>query len=90
MKTCAEIHRLVATGEVEEVGWLPRLSIRLHLMMCVNCRRYRDQLRLLGRWARQAWGPRPGDEVVLDRLRATILTNLPDTSPAGDGDGLTP
>ncbi len=90
MRTCEEIHRLVATGAIEDAGWPEQLSIKLHLMMCVNCRRYREQLRLLAGWARRAWGPRPGDEAVLDRLRQTILTDLPDTSDPGGSDNLTP
>jgi len=83
MLTCREVHRLVATGEIENASPWKKLSLRLHLMMCVNCRRYGEQLRLLAGLAQTAFGPRPGDEVILDRLQHSILAGLPDAGGEG-------
>ncbi|MFH1843535.1 MAG: hypothetical protein ABIF77_10055 [bacterium] len=83
MLTCREVHRLVATGEIENAGLWQKLSLRLHLMMCVNCRRYGAQLEQLSHLARTAFGPRPGDEAILDRLRHSILAGLPDAGGEG-------
>ncbi len=47
MKTCREVHRLVAAGYDRELGWGERVQIRLHLAICDACRRFDRQMRLL-------------------------------------------
>ena len=40
MLNCKEVSRLVASGELERVGWARKLELRMHMMMCKYCRLY--------------------------------------------------
>ena len=43
---------MVSDGTADEAGFLARLSLRFHLVMCAHCRRFRRQIEALGRAAR--------------------------------------
>ncbi len=71
MLKCREIHSL---GDAYVDGCLPwrtRVSLRLHILMCVHCRRYLSQLAALLRAFRHVHPPASADEVdaVMARLR---------------------
>jgi hypothetical protein len=59
MFSCREVHQLVATGDHEDLGFMMRLKLRLHVMMCVHCARYVAQLKTLGEQARRLLGRLP-------------------------------
>ncbi len=48
MLTCKEVSKLIASDALEQAGLLKRMTVRLHLLMCVNCRRFASQLRKIG------------------------------------------
>jgi hypothetical protein len=59
MPSCREVTRLLASGEVEISPAVQRILtrlhlLRLHLLMCDDCRRYSRELRQLGETAREA------------------------------------
>lgn len=78
MLRCREVTHIVASGEVERLGWRQRMQLRLHLMMCVHCRRYLDQLATIGRLARRVWGPQSTDPGRLARLERRVLAAVHD------------
>lgn len=47
MLTCKDASRLVSEGLERPLGFRERWSLRLHLWLCDNCRRFERQLRLL-------------------------------------------
>jgi hypothetical protein len=47
MRTCKEVHRLVAEGLDRKLGFADRVSTRLHLVICNNCRRFTRQMKFL-------------------------------------------
>ena len=67
---CKEVARQLASDEAGAT-WKFRLLLRLHLFLCVKCRRYKDQLEIIGKAARNLWAQPPEDE-ALDRLRDRI------------------
>ena len=77
MMKCREISRLVASEGATELGLFKRLELRIHLLMCHHCRRYFEQIRGLGRGARElaAQDPCPPERLVeiereiVDRVR---------------------
>ncbi len=73
MLSCKEVMRRIATDEFAEAGWLQRLGLRFHLLMCRHCRCYQKQLRALGAGARDRWGSFPEDPATLERLEQKIL-----------------
>lgn len=47
MITCREVSRLVSDSQERELPFRQRIAMRIHLFLCVFCRRFRDQLALL-------------------------------------------
>lgn len=62
---------MLASDEAAERGWLRRLGLFVHLLMCDKCRRYKAQIEKLGQAARELWQP-PADATIT-RLRDSIL-----------------
>ena len=53
LPTCKEVSRLTSQAMDENLPWTKRLGMRLHLMMCVWCRRNSEQLQLVRDLARK-------------------------------------
>ncbi len=84
MMTCKEVAKLVASDEFKEASWGRRMGLRLHLLMCSDCRRYAKQLRALGVYARNRWGPQTEDSDTLQRIEREIFErSKPKGPPAG-------
>lgn len=73
MPSCREVADALAGDDVERRGALERLLIRWHLFRCRDCRRYLEQLRAIGRGARDAFRSPAEHSAALDRLRERIL-----------------
>jgi len=76
MLKCKQVTHLVASDEITSLSWWGRWQVRLHLLMCVHCRRYVRQVRAIGRAARELWGAPPVDEKERERLEREILSHL--------------
>ena len=51
--TCKETTRLVSQGLDRELAFGERVALRLHLAICLGCRRAGSQMRLLRRAVRE-------------------------------------
>ena len=71
--SCKEVSRLVASDELATAGVVKRLRIRLHLFFCKQCRRYAEQLRIIGTAARQKMRNLAGDTDTIGSLEKSIL-----------------
>jgi hypothetical protein len=47
MMSCREAHRLVIEGQDRKLGFAERLAVRVHLLLCIACRRFAAQMDLL-------------------------------------------
>jgi hypothetical protein len=52
MLRCNEVTRLCASEDIRGAPWRTRIAVRLHLVMCRNCRRYVRELARIGAAAR--------------------------------------
>lgn len=68
---CREVTRQLASDE-SPATMRGRLLAGLHLFLCTKCRRYKDQLEMIGRTARKLL-KRPRDDEALARLQDRIL-----------------
>ena len=75
MLNCKEVSRLVSSGELEIAGAIKRLRARFHLLMCRECRRYADQLRIIGIAARDKIRSLVPDRETVSRLEKSILND---------------
>lgn len=71
MLSCRDVTHLTASGELERAGWLMRVRVRLHRLMCRHCRAYARQLRLFSDLFRGTT-PEPADEAFAERIDRTI------------------
>lgn len=78
MISCKEVARLVASDEYEEAGWMTRLAVRAHLLMCAECRFYVAQIQAIGKTARSLLTDRrdSGELVIIQRLENAILKDI--------------
>jgi hypothetical protein len=60
MRTCKEVHRLVAESMDRRVGFVERIVMHAHLAICRHCRKFTRQMKFL-RVALQRY---PGDDGV--------------------------
>jgi hypothetical protein len=70
---CKEVSRIVASDELENLGMVKRLRTRFHLLICRECRRYAEQLRIIGAAARNKVRNLISDEESVTRLEKSIL-----------------
>lgn len=54
MLTCREASHLVSQNQDRPLSFNERLGLRIHLWMCVNCRRFERQIGLMRRLLRQS------------------------------------
>lgn len=79
MLTCRQASQLVSESQERALGRRERWGLRLHLWMCVSCRRFERQIRLLRRALRrlarldesEAQGPDLTPE-ARERIRKTL------------------
>ncbi len=74
MLTCSEVAKSISSDDYLTAGFFKRFGIRLHLLMCRYCSRYRDQLRALAAKLRAVKEEVPRSEIeaassrVIERL----------------------
>ena len=78
MLKCKEVSRTIASDELAAADWRRRLSFKLHLLMCRHCRRYAHQIQSIGDAAKQIFSDEPTDLESRERLRISILAQIPD------------
>ncbi len=76
MMKCKEISHLIASGSAEDLGFMKRLELRLHLMMCRHCQGYADQIKALGDGARRMIGAREPSSEELQKLENEICEKI--------------
>ena len=87
MPNCKEVVRLIASDELADAVWLDRALVRLHLLMCRDCRGYEAQLRAIGAAAREGWDSGVADRASFEKLQSSILKRCLDASEEDIEDG---
>jgi hypothetical protein len=72
---CKEVSRIVASDELASLGVMKRLRTRMHLLICRECRRYAEQLRIIGAAARGKMRSLVRDTDTITRLEKSILND---------------
>lgn len=73
MLKCKEVSHIIS--EDLPLGLWGRMMLKMHLLMCVHCRRYAAQIRSLGRGARHELDHRPSAEQAR-RLEDCIVSEV--------------
>ena len=55
MLTCKHTSRLVSEGQERQLSLKERISLRLHVWMCSNCRRFEKQIITMRKIMRREW-----------------------------------
>lgn len=54
--TCKEVHRLTSEGLDRELSMIERARVQMHLLVCIACRNFTDQMELIRRAMRRLGG----------------------------------
>lgn len=57
MLTCRQATVLISDGQDRKLRLHERLGLRVHLWMCISCRRFNRQVRMMRRLLRAQTGP---------------------------------
>ena len=76
MLKCNQVSRLVASDDFRELGMFKKMEFKMHLMMCSHCQRYFDQIRSLGRGARQEARKLEADDQQIEKMEFRIREEL--------------
>lgn len=89
--TCEQLSNWIAGDRLPQASWRRRLAVRLHLVMCQDCRRYVRQLRIIAAEARQWWSAIGRHESSLGILEQKIVQEVIQeggtASDPGEGEG---
>ncbi len=78
MLKCRDLTKLIASGEIEDLGFMKRMEIQFHLFMCKHCRQYMGQIRLIGKGAKKMAAETEPDQEQLQRLEKDICNRICD------------
>ncbi len=76
MMKCKDISHLIASGEADELGFLKRMELRVHLLMCHQCQGYANQIKALGEGTRRLMGTKEPTSEELQRLENQICDKI--------------
>jgi len=76
MLKCREISHLIATDAYGDLGFMKRLELRMHLMMCRHCLGYFKQMQASGNGARRLMGKDEPTAEELSRLEREICAKI--------------
>ena len=78
--SCRQVAGLISRDEIPALRWWQRAEIRMHLIMCVHCRRYATQMRAIGDGIRRLFDvSTPNEEETVRELERRILDDRPST-----------
>lgn len=89
MRTCRQVSHDLAADVLRSAGLRRRIGIRMHLLMCDNCRRFAEQLEQMGvalRQLSQAGDPRLTDKEAEQRILARIQSSSARSQSPQTGD----
>lgn len=76
MLKCNQVSQLVSTDEVQELGFMKKLEFKMHIMMCVHCKRYVQQIKSLGTGARHWATGCEAEPQQLRRMEEKVLEEV--------------
>jgi hypothetical protein len=76
MLSCKEVTLLASKALDTRLGWGERLGLRLHLLYCQGCRRFRQQIEFLRQAARRDDAPWADDVRLPEAARTRIRVAL--------------
>jgi len=75
LPTCREMARLSSGRLDSPAPWPVRIGMRVHILFCRLCRRYRRQLRWLRAAARAGGNPNVLGQAARDRVKQSLRRN---------------
>ena len=85
MPACRDVVRKYSSEELDSTSLIQRLLLRIHLMMCVHCRNYVNQVGAIGLAVKNMVRKSSASEHDIRRLEDQVIDRLSSRS-----DGLEP
>jgi len=80
MLKCKQVSTLISSGYIDNAGFMKKMEMRMHLLMCKHCARYFDQMKSVGKGARDLAHNQEADAEQIERMEKTILDEVRDNS----------
>jgi hypothetical protein len=80
MLKCKEISALVSTDDLDNAGFMKKVEVRMHLLMCKHCARYFDQIKSVGKGAKDLALNQEAHMEQIERMEKHILEEVRDNS----------
>jgi predicted anti-sigma-YlaC factor YlaD len=81
MLKCRDVSHIASDYLDHQLTWRQQLSVRMHLLMCVHCRRFVNQLRLTGKTAATLVEQEASTDEIERILRHVLEVNKSERSP---------
>lgn len=82
MLPCKDIVRILSSQDssADELSWMKRAELRMHLLMCKHCSRYASQLKMMKHGFKKLFSRiTQVDQGNIKRLEDDIIEKLPKT-----------
>jgi hypothetical protein len=76
MLKCQQVEQKIGSDEIRNAGFMERLAVNLHLLMCRHCRNYAKQILAIGNAARDVFNRSAQDPDALAQLKNRIMDEL--------------
>ncbi len=78
MLKCKEVSALVSSDNLDNAGFMKKMEVRMHLLMCKHCSRYFDQIKSVGQGAKDMAHGQEADSEQIERMEKNILDEVRD------------
>ena len=78
MLKCKEVSSLVSSDDLVGAGFMKRMEVRMHLLMCKHCARYFDQIKSVGQGAKNLAQNQEANSEQIERMEHHILNVVRD------------
>ena len=76
MLKCKEVSLLVSSDDLSNAGFMKKLEVRMHLMMCKHCARYFEQMKSVGKGARDLAQNQEAAPEQIERMEKNIIEEV--------------
>lgn len=73
MLKCKEVSSLVSSDDLVGAGFMKKLEVRMHILMCKHCARYFDQIKSVGQGAKNLAHNQEANSEQIERMENHIL-----------------
>ena len=76
MLKCKQVSTLVSSGDIDNAGFMKKVEVRMHLLMCKHCARYFEQMKSVGKGAKDLAHDQEAEPEQIERMEKNIIDGV--------------